>query len=477
MNLPNAYLDSMKDLLGDEYACFINSYNNKSFNGLRVNTKKISVEDFVKIAPYNIEPIPFIDNGFYINEEDNWSKHPFYYAGLYYLQEPSAMLPANRLVIDEGDAVLDLCAAPGGKSTELSAKGASVLVSNDISYKRALPLVKNLEIAGAENIFVTCEEPAVLASKYPNSFDKILIDAPCSGEGMFRKDNDLIKAYELRGPYEYQPIQKEILNEAYKMLKPGGYMMYSTCTFSPVEDEEVIDDFLSGHEDIKLCDIDDADGFSYGYSKYISSNSKLSKCVHIFPHKMNGEGHFMTLMHKLNMENDAVHAFTTKMGMAKGNVKTCSYEKLPSEIKEFLGNYSEFGFLNYDKRQYIITSDGMVFALPYNAENYYIKGLRYLRTGLFVGYYTDKKGFTPHTAMALLTDSHNFINSIDFDVDDEYVYKYLKGETLVIPDDDMRIQGLKKGLCLIKVHGFGLGFAKYDGCKLKNMYEKGWRLI
>ena len=196
MNLPRSFTRSMSELLGDSFDDLIRSYEKKPYSGLRVNTSKISCEDFERVAPFSLTRIPFVSNGYYIDDTDAWSKHPYYYAGLYYLQEPSAMLPADNLPVKRGDKVCDLCAAPGGKSTQLSTLCPSVLLSNDISFSRTIPLVKNLEMFGCGNFLVSCTQPDVLAQKFPASFDAILVDAPCSGEGMFRKDRGLISSYE-----------------------------------------------------------------------------------------------------------------------------------------------------------------------------------------------------------------------------------------------------------------------------------------
>lgn len=196
MNLPDAFQEKMKKLLGEEeYRAYLASFEQKNKSGLRVNTSKISVEEFLKITPFELEPVPWTENGFYYESSKQPAKHPYYFAGLYYLQEPSAMSPAAFLPVKAGDKVLDLCAAPGGKTTELGVKlkGEGVLVTNDISHSRAKALLKNVELFGIPNVMVFSESPAKLANKFGGYFDKILIDAPCSGEGMFRKDPSIMK--------------------------------------------------------------------------------------------------------------------------------------------------------------------------------------------------------------------------------------------------------------------------------------------
>lgn len=230
MQLPSTFAGRMEKILGAEYDEFMKSYEQKRLYGLRVNNRKISTEQFLKIAPFHLTRIPWIENGFYYEGEDQPGKHPYYSAGLYYLQEPSAMTPANILPVKPGERVLDLCAAPGGKSTELGVKlkGQGLLVANDISASRAKALLKNIELFGIPNALITSEPPVNLMRYFGAYFDKILIDAPCSGEGMFRKDPSMVKSWEKNGPEFYAKIQREIILQAAAMLKPGGMMLYST---------------------------------------------------------------------------------------------------------------------------------------------------------------------------------------------------------------------------------------------------------
>ena len=255
IDLPQAFRQEMKSLLGEDYDAYLKSFEEPRSFGLRVNTLRLSVRECREKLSCRTEPVPWIDNGlFYDGDEVRLSKDPYYYAGLYYLQEPSAMTPAALLPVEPGDMVLDLCAAPGGKSTELGAKlkGKGMLVANDISTSRARALLKNLEVFGIPNICVTSEAPEKLSQSFPEFFDKILVDAPCSGEGMFRKDPQMVKDWLTKGPDYYCTIQKEITGEAVKMLRPGGYLMYSTCTFSTKEDEDVINWIFRNFPDMEL---------------------------------------------------------------------------------------------------------------------------------------------------------------------------------------------------------------------------------
>jgi len=437
MNLPVDFTNYMKKLLGNEYGSFIESYDSEPFHGLRVNRLKMKADDFEQISPFSLSKIPYISNGFIYNNKDNPAKDVYYHAGLYYLQEPSAMLPANRLPICPGDRVLDLCAAPGGKATELAGKlnGSGVLYANDISASRAMALLKNLELSGAPNIYVTAEKPENLSKRLPKYFNKILCDVPCSGEGMFRKEPSLIKSWLEKGPESYQEVQRSIIESAYEMLDDGGLLMYSTCTFNVGEDEDNISWFLDRHSDLRLVDIEGYEGFSKGYNG-------LDKCVRVFPHKMNGEGHFLALIRKGNTDCHDLYEADNKIEVSGNNNSVeCKIIKKTSKDKKTVIEYK----------------------LPALMDNGYREGIRYLRTGLML---SDSQ----HYAMTL--DAH-YENSLNLNHDDIRVIKYLKGETLFLDESEC----LNKGLALILVNGLALGFVKHDGQgRLKNMYNPGWRM-
>jgi len=429
--LPQKYINKMKDLLKDEYALYEDSFNEPSIHSLRINTNKIKVEDFLKIFPYKLEKIAWTDDGFYFFDEAIY-KHPFYYMGLYYIQEASAMTPAQFLPIDKGDIVLDACAAPGGKSLKLLNKldNTGLLLSNDISISRCQALLRNIERQGFNNYYVSSCDLNDLAKKYPNTFDKILLDAPCSGEGMFRKEPSLIKSWLLKDSDYYSPIQKELIVSALSCLKEGGQLLYSTCTFDLKEDEEIIKYALSLDSSLRLIDLPLYPGFKKGIDDI---GTKL------FPHLIKGEGHFVCLIQK-------------------GDKKDNNNQIIN---RPYISPFTENLILN--NGSLINIKDSLYYAYDFD-----IKGLRILRSGLYLGDNT-KYGFEPSQALAMALNNKSYSNIYNLDIDDIRVIKYLKGETISI-DTDL------DGYILLCVNNLPLGFIKKQNNIIKNKIDKGWIL-
>ena len=457
INLPNEFEEKMKALLGDEFEDYIKCYDEPRYYGLRVNTEKISVEDFVKICPFEITPIPWIENGFYYDgEKISPAKHPYYFAGLYYLQEPSAMTPANRLPVEPGDRVLDVCAAPGGKATELGAKlkNEGVLVANDISSSRARGLLKNLEVFGIGNMLVMSEEPGRLERYFSGYFDKILIDAPCSGEGMFRKDKKMVRAWEEHGPEFFSKLQRSIITQAARMLKPGGMMLYSTCTFDPLENEGTIEYLLSEYPEFEIQEIAGYGGFAPGRPEVTESKDPdFAKTVRIFPHHMKGEGHYLALLKK------SEEAICPASPIAEQKAK-----KIPAELEEF------FRDVKWDLKSWRLDIHGeRVYYMPENLPE--LKGARFLRSGLLLGE-LKKKRFEPSQALAMNLKMEEYAHTLNLASDDERLMRYLKGETI---DVDDLVPAKAKGWHLVCTDGFPLGWGKIANGTLKNKYLPGWR--
>lgn len=462
IELPEKFKEQMKDMLGNEYDSFLKSYEYKDKSGIRINTLKLSPEEFKKISPFELSPVSWIPTGYFYGKNDIPSKHPYYYAGLYYIQEPSAMTPASVFDVAPGHRVLDLCAAPGGKSTALAAKleGKGLLVSNDVSNSRAKALLKNIELFGVRNALVLSETTSNLAKRFEGFFDRILVDAPCSGEGMFRKQPSIIKNWEQYGTGYYAKIQREILPDAIRMLRPGGKLLFSTCTFSPEEDEQTVAFILDNFKEMSLIDVfDEKDkqyydkcGFSYGNGRYINRDDyDFSKCIRLFPHKVEGEGHFLCVLQK-NPDALAVMSPTEK-------INGC---RLPNEVSEFLDNIK----FNIDKNR-IISKDDRYYYVSYDTPR--LNGLRILRNGLLLGEYK-KNRFEPSQALACALNADEYSNVYNLSADDPRVIKYLKCESIDLPD-------AKDGYVLITCNGFSLGFAKVKKGNFKNKYLPGWRLM
>lgn len=457
MNLPESFQEQMRHLLKEEYNNYIRSFEEKRVYGLRVNTSKISTKQFEQICPFSVHKIPWISNGYYYEGTEKPAKHPYYFAGLYYLQEPSAMTPAQLLPIESGDRVLDLCAAPGGKSTELAAKlnGSGLLVSNDISNSRAKALLKNLELFGVSNALVISENPHKLADRFSSYFDKILIDAPCSGEGMFRKEPAVIKSWMEHGNTFYAKLQREIVADALRMLRPGGMLLYSTCTFSPMENEATVQYMMELCPELEIVPVERYEGFGEGLPKEVNGAPSLKECVRIWPHKMQGEGHFLVLLQKGSGGRAA--RSLKKKAPAK------FLEKQP-ELMEFLQSVKK----DWDLSRMELRGEKVLY-MPECEQN--LNGLRILRSGLLIGE-CKKNRFEPSQALAMALRKEEYDKVIDLSVQDARVIKYLKGETLEVED---LVERPLKGWQLICVDGYPLGFAKANGTTLKNKYLAGWR--
>ncbi len=454
MRLPDSYKEKMKQILGQEYEAYEESFQRPHYTGLRVNTLKISPEEFLKISPFELTRVPWTTNGFYYDSKVQPAKHPFYYAGLYYIQEPSAMTPAAMLPIEEGDKVLDLCAAPGGKSTELAAKlkGSGVLITNDISNSRAKALLKNIELFGVRNSVVVSEPPEKLTRYFPEYFDKILVDAPCSGEGMFRKDPAIIKSWEQYGVKHYNALQLEIILYAAKMLKPGGKLLYSTCTFSPEENEGTIMHLLKHYPEFEILPMQKIDGFMEGRPELVEGGvPELKNTIRIWPHKVKGEGHYVALLQK----GKPVEAISP----------TSKYKKvkLSEEVETFIKQLKVDAF----KQNYEMHNDRLN-ALPEGLPS--LEGLRLLRAGMYLGD-IKKNRFEPSQSLAMALHNEEYPEIVDLRLNDERVIRYLKGETIEID------QQKAKGYQLICVEGFPLGWGKAANGTLKNKYHTGWRWL
>lgn len=449
MILPMPYLQHMESVLKEELTGYQLSLKDKKTLGLRANTLKVSPDKLSEILKALKEPVQWCNEGFYYDEDFKPGKSPYYHAGLFYIQEPSAMLPASVIPVEKEDKILDLCAAPGGKSTYIGSRlnGTGLLVSNDISPSRAKILLKNIELAGIKNACVLSESPEKLSLKFQEFFDKILVDAPCSGEGMFRKDENAVNSYIEKGPEYYIPIQKHLLSEASKMLNPGGIIAYSTCTFNMMENELVIKDFLDKNLDFSIFPIDhDAYGISEGIDILSDNAQSLSSCGRIWPQRQKGEGHFIALL-KHNSENRVAATSSFK----ENKIKNIEY------FHEFYENT-----LNIKIQGNLIQHEASLMMLPHGIND--LKGIRTVRSGFYLGDLKEKR-FEPSHALAMALNKNDAKNIVSFAENDEGLFRYLKGESLHMDVED--------GYVLICLNEWPIGWGKASKGRLKNKYPKG----
>lgn len=453
MKLPLAFTDKLKGLLKNEYCEFIDSFDYEYYKGIRINTLKLSVDEYLEISPFILEPIPWTSEGFYyLNGEttEKPSKHPHYYCGLYYIQEPSAMIPVEILDPKPGDKVLDISAAPGGKATQIAAKlkGKGVLVANDIVPKRVKALVKNIELFGMKNCIVTNDKPEKLANCFDEYFDKILVDAPCSGEGMFRRDPKAVKSWTESKVYQCCDMQKDILQWVSKLLKPGGKLVYSTCTFSPEENEGTIDWLLKEFPEFEIMNIEGIDGIDRGRPEWIGGNSSLVKAGRAWPHKIKGEGHFFALLRK------------------KGEKQTKDYnyfKRNTANIDTYLQFEKDNLRIKLEDRLHRIGD--ILYLMPKDIPE--LSGIKVVNPGLYVGKLL-KNRFEPSQALAMVLKKDEVINSINFSSKSVEAKKYLKGETILIDEE--------KGWKLICIDDYPVGWGKQIQGSLKNYYRSHWRM-
>lgn len=456
-DLPEAFEKRMKDMLGEEYDSYLDSYQQERQFGLRVNPLKITGEELKELSGFQLRKIPWTQDGYFYEEGDMPARHPYYTAGMYYLQEPSAMTPASRLHVEPGERVLDLCAAPGGKATALGAalRGKGVLVANDVSNSRAKALLKNLELFGISNAFVTNEIPGNLADRFEGFFDKILVDAPCSGEGMFRKDPAVIKTWDEERPEHFAKLQRDILKNAVRMLRPGGQLLYSTCTFAPVENEGSISWLLENFPEMDVLEIEPYEGFAPGHPEWGNGDERLKRCVRIWPHKMKGEGHFLALLEKSKTASGTV-------------VRIGKPQRPDKKTRQVLDTFFEDCKWKPDWERMEVRGD-KVYLVPELPEK--LQGIHFLRNGLYMGD-LKKDRFEPSQQLAMTLKGNDYAGVLSLKSEDVRVEKYLHGETLLVESGEATIA---KGWILVCVDGFPLGWGKLVNGVLKNKYASGWR--
>ncbi|WP_232699575.1 RsmF rRNA methyltransferase first C-terminal domain-containing protein [Brevibacillus daliensis] len=418
--LPETFTTRMKQMLGkEEFKAFLASYTQEPKQGLRVNLLKTTPKNFLTQSPFPLYPVPWNQSGFYYVTTDRPGKHPYHAAGLYYLQEPSAMSVAESLQVSPGERILDLCAAPGGKSTQIAAalQRQGLLIANEIHPVRVKALSENIERLGIPSTIVTNENPENLASHFPSFFDKIVVDAPCSGEGMFRKLPEAINDWSETKVFECATMQHDILDSAVTMLKEGGLIVYSTSR--------------------------------------------------LWPHRLEGEGHYLAVLRHhpsllLNREEESPK---------QANKKKEKPNKQASSVKEAFTFWESFVSENLLQAPDCVGGEYLLFGEQLYLqpeESLSLEGIKVARPGLHLG--TVKKNrFEPSHALALALQPEDALHRCDLSSTDEQVYRYLRGETWV--------SNAPAGWTLVTVDGYPLGWAKSAGGQMKNHYPKGLRWL
>lgn len=459
MNLPIEFEKKMKAFLGNEWDDFLYSYDNNRFQALRFNTLKVQSQEermrILKTLKISSEKkVSWANEAYYFDENVRPGKHPYHEMGLYYIQEPSAMSAAALLAPKPGMRVLDLCAAPGGKSTQLATYlgDSGLLVSNEINTQRSRILSQNIERMGIKNAIVTNEDSFVLASHFPGFFNAIQVDAPCSGEGMFRKLPEAIEQWSMENVAICAARQKEILDNAAVMLKPGGTIVYSTCTFSKEENEDVIEYFLERHPDFTLEEME-----------------------RFWPHKVDGEGHFVAkLVRRGCVDTDLKADRKTKKNKNSKNRKNETKPALTKEnmklLSEFLDETISENMAAWIKNSRLVMFGEQLYRLPDMEVD--IKGLKVQRAGLHIGKFK-KQRFEPSHSLALALKLNDAKNVVKLTCDNPQTIGFFNGQSVMLSDE--QAAECKKGWALVCVDGYPAGWGKVNGAQVKNHYPKGLR--
>lgn len=456
----------MERFLGSEYGVFLASYDAKRYYGLRRNPLKASAEEFAARISYELEPVAWAGEGYYYRESDQPGKDILHEAGAYYIQEPSAMAVAQILAPRPGERILDLCAAPGGKSTQIAGRmcGEGLLIANEVIPGRAKILARNIERMGIINCVVCNETPDRLAFLFPHFFDKILVDAPCSGEGMFRKDETAVEEWSEAHVKMCADRQQTILEEAVKMLKPGGVLVYSTCTFAPEENEGTVSRLVQRHPEFTIEEIVHDAAFSRGRPDWIEDPAPgLEHTVRLWPHRLRGEGHYIARLRREqgDLPDESRTGRRKKDGKERGRKETETIDGavlqrflteeiglIPDWLREHRGTVRLFG--------------EQIYLVP--EERIPLQEFKTVRPGLHLG--TCKRNrMEPSHALALAMKPEETTRIME--LSREEAARYLHGESLPC--------GTQSGWTLLTCRGYSIGFGKAVNGQMKNHYPKGLR--
>jgi 16S rRNA C967 or C1407 C5-methylase (RsmB/RsmF family)/NOL1/NOP2/fmu family ribosome biogenesis protein len=474
--LPESFRERMQGMLGEEYPAFLASYEEDKVQALRFRRLPVEGTAFFPVEDKGLIPVPWAENAYYYPGELQPGKYPYHMAGVYYIQEPSAMYPVTLLDPRPGERILDLCAAPGGKSTQIASrmKQKGFLLSNETNPERARILSENMERLGVRCGMVTRETPERLAERFPVFFDRILVDAPCSGEGMFRKHPEGILQWSPENVAACARRQDEILEQADKMLRPGGYLVYSTCTFAPSENEGTVSRFIETHGHYRIVKPLKFPGMSEGVPDWIPHPAPgIEDTVRIMPHQIKGEGHYAALLQKEGESEEpkalkgAPFSFPAKEEMQTWRTFAMQHLKWSPT-----GECITFGKQLYLLPDYFSNAasgkSAPRYRLPLGGQTF--QGLHVLRPGLHLGTFATNR-LEPSHALALALDAEDVINT--FPAGDE-IGNYYQGLTLK-PSEATRSRAGTNGWYLVTVDGYSAGWAKLAGGILKNHYPKGLR--
>lgn len=460
ITLPPLFLQRMAGLLGGEFAAFLASYDAPPAIGLRVNTLKITVEEFRTRAPFALTAVPWCETGFTVPAGAEPGKHPWHAAGLYYLQEPSAMAAAELLDPQPGERVLDLAAAPGGKATHIAAlmQGRGLLIANELHLQRAWILAENLERWGATNVAITSETPERLAEQFAGFFDRVLLDAPCSGEGMFRKSEAARQEWSPALVQGCAGRQSLILEQAARLVRPGGRLVYATCTFAPEEDEGVIARFLDAQRDFELLAPPPRPGFAPGRPDWIgraaaAGPADLAAAVRLWPHTGPGDGHFIAVLQR---RADAAERASP--------ARPWRTTPLPPSVEKAYRAFCAQNLAAAPAVDRLALVGAYLYALPDGLPD--LTGLRFLHPGWWLGA-VKKDRIEPSHALALRLRPADALRCADLPADSPDLRAYLRGESFRSAGED--------GWTLIAVDGFAIGWGKRVRGIMKSHYPKGLR--
>jgi NOL1/NOP2/sun family putative RNA methylase len=459
--LPDAWLARMSDLLGSEFPAFLKAFSQPAHAGLRVNELKAEVADVAPLLPWELHPIPWCLSGFFIAPDARPGKHPLHAAGLYYLQEPSAMAVVEALDVRPGQLVLDVAAAPGGKATHIASmlRGDGVLVANDPIPGRIKALGENLERWGAPNTVIINSPVTDLGAAWPGLFDRVLVDAPCSGEGMFRKSPVARREWSEEHVQGCAVRQDLLLNDAATMVKPGGLVLYSTCTFAPEENERQVCRFLERHPGWELVAIPKTEGMSPGRFDWAGDRcpADVGLMARIWPHLAPGEGHTMALLRAPGSPHPDPEP---------GGLQRSPRADLDGPSSEVIATWNQFKAANlpgFDRDGTLTQRGEQLFLLPPGSPA--TAGIRVVRPGLPLGVVRFGR-FEPSHALAMARPAKAATRHLA--LSDEDVVRYLRGETVKAPGP--------AGWVLMTFQGFSLGWGKRSGDIAKNHYPKGLRI-